>query len=218
MSKELTILSGDINREHRAAESKAREAIAHALEAGRLLAEAKTSVGHGGWAEWLAAHFEGSKRTAQVYMRLAANREAIEAKTQSSAHLSISGALALLAEPKVGPAAPSWMETALAHMDHMGRLERLLAKRTERFDELTRRAPESDTERREVYAELGAMARDTSLEVECGALRLRMQRHLGQAFNGGLTLAQAIGEPPAAIERAGWAPSITLQEFLEEAA
>lgn len=96
---QLTSIARDINHEHDQAENKAREAIQHALNAGALLVEAKGQVRHGGWADWLAANFHGSKRTAQAYMRLANNRDTIEAKTQSSAHLSVDGALKLLAAP-----------------------------------------------------------------------------------------------------------------------
>lgn len=100
MSNEITALAAQANEQHGLAEAKAQEAIGHALEAGRLLVEAKTQVEHGGWADWLTANFNGSKRTARAYMRLANNWQTIEAKWQTSADLSIDGALRLLTEPK----------------------------------------------------------------------------------------------------------------------
>ncbi len=103
MSNEITTLASAINTEHRKAQECAQAAIDHAYEAGRLLVEAKATVPHGEWGAWLAANFEGSDRTARGYMRLANNWEAIAAKRQSSADLSIDGALQLLAAPKDKP-------------------------------------------------------------------------------------------------------------------
>lgn len=110
MSNEITTLASAINTEHRKAQECAQAAIDHAYEAGRLLVEAKATVPHGDWGAWLAANFEGSERTARGYMRLANNWEAITAKRQSSADLSIDGALQLLAAPKDKPA-PDWLPT-----------------------------------------------------------------------------------------------------------
>ena len=55
---------------HRARDAAAR-AIDHAIEAGQALIEAKAVVGHGNWTPWVAEHFEGSERLAQLYARLA---------------------------------------------------------------------------------------------------------------------------------------------------
>ena len=49
----------------------AQSAIEAAVEAGRLLIEAKDQVGHGGWLPWLKANTSVSERTAQYYMKLA---------------------------------------------------------------------------------------------------------------------------------------------------
>jgi len=88
------------NAEHRACLAAAGDALQHARAAGQALAEAKQHVGHGGWGEWLADNFEGSERTAQVYMRVSARWEEIESKAQSTADLSLDGAVKLLASPK----------------------------------------------------------------------------------------------------------------------
>lgn len=64
-----------INAEHRAAEHALKQGLAHALEAGRLLAKQKAQVGHGGWGAWLAEHFEGSQQTAATYIRLHEHRD-----------------------------------------------------------------------------------------------------------------------------------------------
>lgn len=110
VTSNLPELAGIIRREHRLAEQHAMQAVNHAMEAGRLLIEAKALCSHGKWLSWLADNFEGSARTAQAYMRLYENRDAL-ANTQSSAHLSIDGALKLLAEPKEADPFKSWLPT-----------------------------------------------------------------------------------------------------------
>ena len=99
ITNNLPELAASIRQEHHLAEQHAMQAVNHAMEAGRLLIEAKALCSHGKWLSWLADNFEGSARTAQAYMRLYEKRDAL-ANTQSSAHLSIDGALKLLAEPK----------------------------------------------------------------------------------------------------------------------
>jgi hypothetical protein len=90
-----------INAEHHACEAAVRSALKHAVRCGALLEEQKATVNHGGWQRWLEENFTGSVRTAQVYMRLSRNREAVEAaQAQRTAHLSIDGALKALSAPK----------------------------------------------------------------------------------------------------------------------
>ena len=68
----LGALAAEIVEHHRSAGAATREAIRHAIEAGRRLAEAKKLVGHGGWLEWLKANVPGiSARTAQRYLAAA---------------------------------------------------------------------------------------------------------------------------------------------------
>lgn len=66
----LAVSAREINEHHAMAQEKARQAVAHALECGRLLSEAKSRVGHGGWTQWLGDNFNGSGRTARDYMKL----------------------------------------------------------------------------------------------------------------------------------------------------
>lgn len=47
-----------IRDEHAQATAAARSAIAHAIEAGRLLIDAKARLDHGAWLPWLSAHCE----------------------------------------------------------------------------------------------------------------------------------------------------------------
>jgi hypothetical protein len=90
-------LADRINAEHRACRAAAVDALEHALAAGELLLQAKAGCPHGTWQDWVDDNFEGSLRTAQIYMHLARRRAEIgEAKTQSSALSSVAGALHLL--------------------------------------------------------------------------------------------------------------------------
>ena len=70
----------------------ATSAMTHALEAGRLLIEAKTQVRHGQWLPFLES-VGMPARTAQQYMRLAKN-------TLTVAQMPVGKALKKLAEPK----------------------------------------------------------------------------------------------------------------------
>jgi len=100
MTQELQDLASHINTEHRAAETKAREAIIHARNAGEALRQAKAGCKHGEWLPWLREHFAGSEVTAQRYMRLAERWPELEEKASRMTHLSVRQALEQLAEPK----------------------------------------------------------------------------------------------------------------------
>jgi DUF3102 family protein len=105
IEKSLGKLAERINAEHHSCETAINAALEHALAAGDLLLEAKSACPHGAWQAWLENSFDGSVRTAQAYMRVAAHRDKVEAaKTQSSAPLSLDGALRALSTPKYGAA------------------------------------------------------------------------------------------------------------------
>jgi DNA N-6-adenine-methyltransferase (Dam)/Protein of unknown function (DUF3102) len=97
MSADLVLpeLAGRIEAEHQAVHRAARTALEHAAECGRLLIEAKSSVGHGGWLPWIEANLSFGERQAQKYMRLAQNTDALP-DANSNSHLTIDGALKLL--------------------------------------------------------------------------------------------------------------------------
>ena len=81
-------------------ETAVQSALTHALDAGDILLKAKADAGHKGWASFLEAG-RIKDRTAQVYMQLAKARSVIEAADpQSSADLSIAGALRLITKPR----------------------------------------------------------------------------------------------------------------------
>jgi hypothetical protein len=73
----LEAIAAEIRHEVEQAELSWQTAVRHAIRAGELLAEAKASVQHGQWLPWLRANFPGSERTAQNYMRLAANPQRV---------------------------------------------------------------------------------------------------------------------------------------------
>lgn len=113
----LATLAEQINAHHRQCESAMRSGLSHALEAGQLLAEAKTQCPHGTWGDWLAEHFEGSERTSQAYMRVARRWPELEAnaKAQRVADLSLRDAIKLLTEPRA--------ETPESYQRHIEELE-----------------------------------------------------------------------------------------------
>jgi hypothetical protein len=97
----LEQLADEINSEHGKFRAAFKVTLGHALRAGLLLTEAKSEVGHGNWSGWVAQNCEFSMRTAQVYIRIASNRERVEEMLKSAgpAHLSIEGVLRELAAP-----------------------------------------------------------------------------------------------------------------------
>jgi len=100
--RSLSQLALAIRDEVDAADREFQSAVQHATKAGELLIEAKGKVGHGGWLPWLRENFSGSVRSAQGYMRLAAD----QANAQRVAHLGIKGApreLAARPEPPPEP-------------------------------------------------------------------------------------------------------------------
>jgi hypothetical protein len=101
--EKLDTLAARINEEHRACEMAANAALTHAMSAGELLMEAKGQLSHGAFGPWLKENFAGSDRTARAYMRVYSHREELEAKWQSSATLSLVGALRALSATKDAP-------------------------------------------------------------------------------------------------------------------
>lgn len=73
MTKELTVvtLATDIRREHKAAQTSASDAVAHARRCGELLLQAKAARGHGHFMKWVTKHTEIDQRMANRYMSVA---------------------------------------------------------------------------------------------------------------------------------------------------
>jgi hypothetical protein len=89
----LSELAEQINECHRLCEATMNAGLQHALEAGRLLLEAKRQCQHGTWLPWLKKNFQGSKRTAQAYLRLHREYPQLKRKAQRVALLSMRQAI-----------------------------------------------------------------------------------------------------------------------------
>jgi len=98
----LQSLAAQVNAAHEHACASVRAGLDSAREAGSVLLEVKGRLRHGEFLPWVAAHTQLSARTAQGYMRLSRKWPLLAAgeDTQRVAHLSLRGALALLAEPE----------------------------------------------------------------------------------------------------------------------
>jgi hypothetical protein len=96
-SNSLTDLAARIKAEHQATSDALKDSVQHAIKAGELLLEAKEQLKHGQWLPWLSEHCEISERSAQLYMRVAKNKETIEEQIRNGvADLSLNQAAALL--------------------------------------------------------------------------------------------------------------------------
>jgi hypothetical protein len=99
-SGSLVRLADEANGHHLAAGESVRSALNHAISAGKKLLEAKALVGHGRWTLWIDENFAGSKRTAEVYTRLARHEDQVRANAQGTAVITIDAALRSLATPR----------------------------------------------------------------------------------------------------------------------
>jgi len=84
-----------------------QNAVQRAIEAGKVLNEAKAKFKHGEWGKWLKEQCDTPERTARRCMRLAANQaeleEKLKTKSATLADLTIVGAEELLGtEPEAG--------------------------------------------------------------------------------------------------------------------
>ena len=71
-----------------------------ALESGACLAEKKRRTGHGGWVDWLRANFNGSKETAQRYMRVCNHWPLIVAEGWDKTATTLEELLSYIAKPR----------------------------------------------------------------------------------------------------------------------
>ena len=88
-----------IRTEHEAASAAARSALEHALECGRLLAQARAEVPHGSWENYLSDTCGIAPRTGRLYLRLHAHRDRL-GNRQRVAGLTLREAVKLVAEPR----------------------------------------------------------------------------------------------------------------------
>jgi hypothetical protein len=92
-------LTAAIRQEHEAASTAARSALQHALECGRLLAEAKQAIPHGSWEAYVKDACSIAPRTASLYLRLHRHRDRLPNR-QRAADLSVRQAARLLERPR----------------------------------------------------------------------------------------------------------------------
>ena len=100
----LAALAVEIEAAHLAVRGAFRTTLERAAYCGRLLIEAKAMVGHGDWLPWIEQNTTVGPREVQRYMRVAARWTEIEANASAETHLTLTEAVALLAEPKEEPA------------------------------------------------------------------------------------------------------------------
>jgi hypothetical protein len=100
----LDVLAKEIKHFHSATIEALEQSVRFAILAGDNLLQAKQQVAqHGQWTGWVQRHCEMSERTAQLYMQLARNRQAVEAKMATVADLTLNGAVRAIASPKAKP-------------------------------------------------------------------------------------------------------------------
>ena len=122
ITEPLPALASEINAAALSAGSAAKDAVQHALRAGRLLIEAKDQLPHGQWEPWLAEHCQVSPRMARAYMRLAKMLPSLE-NGNDVAVLSLRQALQTIALPPPAPAS----ERVRPPRDETGRAAKLIA-------------------------------------------------------------------------------------------
>lgn len=113
-------LAAEINKACELAHDKADEAINYAMQAGKLLLEAKGALPHGDWMPWLEANVWVSPRQAQRYMQIAQGRPLPARKV----------AVAIQAAASVKTAAKT---TPVSHLDAV-RAPRLMPGVPEKID------------------------------------------------------------------------------------
>jgi hypothetical protein len=92
----LTRLAEVANEAHDNMVTAARRAVAHALEAGKALLEAKDLCTKGTWTVWLTERFSGDASTARGYMRLATYLPQVKSDRESIRDLNYTEALRLV--------------------------------------------------------------------------------------------------------------------------
>ena len=93
-SNRLPMLAAEIKRAHNKARTAASTCLECAIEAGKLLIEAKANVPHGRWLDWLRDNCDMQERTAQHYTRLAKHEDVIDIKSATVADLTVRSAVA----------------------------------------------------------------------------------------------------------------------------
>lgn len=89
MADRLSTLAVEINKHFGVVKSALESAFDHSCEIGRLLSEAKDTVAHGEWLQWVEDNCPFSSRQAQKYMRVFRHREEIASKNTAEQNLDL---------------------------------------------------------------------------------------------------------------------------------
>lgn len=140
-----------INLEHQLANSKANEAVQHAINCGLMLEQKKASLPHGQWLPWLNGEIDSGRlkvkiRQTQKYMQLASN-------THCGAYLeespSIRAALELLSDKE-----PTEQQGTLIDVDAERKAREEAERQVEAEKRRTQEFREESNERRKKIREL----------------------------------------------------------------
>lgn len=97
----LSELAERVNHHHhQLCTDAANNTLDHAHAADDTLLQAKEQSPHGEFQDWLRDNFQGSARTARLYMQISRNWQALEGKRQRAATLSLRQAAGLISPPK----------------------------------------------------------------------------------------------------------------------
>ena len=195
----LAELAGRIRERDREDQQLANMMLAHAVEKGRWLTEAKSLVPHGSWGEWLKREVDYSQSRAQELMRLFQRygedgQESLfgESKSQALGNLSVTQAICLL-PLRDGPELEEFLE---AHdVEHMSTRElnaEVRAAQQER-DEARLAAEQAQTERAVAEAARDKAFQDMALANErLEGLNVQLEEQSARAEEA-LAQAQRLG-------------------------
>ena len=98
---DLGDIASRINAEVDACEVACRASVDHAIQAGRLLVDAKLKLGHGRFGPWIAANVKASDRMVRLYMAVANGWENLKPEERKRvADLPLRQALRVIQAPK----------------------------------------------------------------------------------------------------------------------
>jgi hypothetical protein len=110
----LDDLAAQVRNEHRLAQNACANALAHGMNAGDVLIEAKSKLAKCDWGTWLKT-CQVATSTARLYQQLARHRSEIEAAIQGGAELSLRGARRFISKPSIKSSTPKKAETLVEH-------------------------------------------------------------------------------------------------------
>jgi len=111
----LESLAAWINQAHFECQEFGSVAMEKARLCGQWLHDAKAAVPHGQWLAWLKASVSFTPRTAQLYMKIAANWDTINEQCETISHFTLVKACKLVAEPE----RPTYVPIGNAHFDQL---------------------------------------------------------------------------------------------------